>query len=212
LERHETYSGRMSDHVRIWCLRHGESDNVIAGIAGAVPLASLTQQGRDQAAAAAHQLANEPITAVYASTARRAIQTADPIAAAHDLEVIASAQLVEVGIGSAEGSHDPEIRRETALVLRAWVVDQDLDQRVADGESGREVVARIAAELETIAAHHPGTTVALIGHVASLTTGLGTLCDLGPGVWGTPLPHAKPFLIEWDGTNWHCSTWPAIEL
>ncbi|MGA4992576.1 hypothetical protein [Nonomuraea bangladeshensis] len=32
----------MSDHVRLLCLRHAESENVIAGAAGALPLASLT--------------------------------------------------------------------------------------------------------------------------------------------------------------------------
>jgi broad specificity phosphatase PhoE len=199
----------MSDRVRIWCLRHGESDNVTNGTAGAVPLARLTPRGHEQAATAARELSDEPITAVYASTATRAIQTAAPIAAAHGLDVTPLAELVEAGIGSAEGSHDPQISRHAAQVLRAWVIDKNLDQRVADGESGHEVVSRIAAGLRMIATRNQGATVALVGHVASLTAGLRALCDLGPSVWGTPLPHAEPFLIEWDGTNWHCSNWPA---
>ncbi len=199
----------MGDLVRIWCLRHGESDNVTSGAAGAVPHAQLTPRGREQAAAAARELAGEPITAVYASTARRAIQTAEPIAASRGLEINALGELVETGIGSAEASQDPEVRRRTAQVLRAWVVDGDLGQRVADGETGYEVVARVTAGFQTIAARDPGSTVALVGHVASLTAGLGVLCDLGAGVWGAPLPHAEPFLVEWDGSDWHCPNWPA---
>lgn len=199
----------MSDLLRIWCLRHGESDNVTSGMAGAVPLAQLTPRGSEQAAAAADDLAGEPITAVYASTAQRTIQTAEPIAAARGLDVITLAELVEGGIGSVDGSRDPQVRRQAAQVLRSWVVDRDLDQRVADGETGHEVVARVVAGFQTIAAHNRGATVAVVGHVASLTAGLGTLCGLGPDIWGPPLPHAKPFLIEWDGTTWHCPTWPA---
>jgi hypothetical protein len=43
----------MSDRIRMRCLRHGESLNVIAGIAGVVPSAPLTERGRHQPGAAA---------------------------------------------------------------------------------------------------------------------------------------------------------------
>ena len=96
----------------------------------------------------------------------------------------------------------------TAEALRAWVVERELGRRATDGETGCEVVARVAAAFQKIAAAHPGETVAVVGHVASLTVALGWLCSLGPAVWGTPLPHGRPFLVEWDGQAWYCSTWP----
>ncbi|WP_432924711.1 histidine phosphatase family protein [Microbispora sp. CA-135349] len=58
----------ISDGVRVWCLRHAESENVTAGLAGAVPAAPLTARGREQAAVAARVLAGEPITGVYCSS------------------------------------------------------------------------------------------------------------------------------------------------
>ncbi|GAA1963143.1 histidine phosphatase family protein [Catenulispora subtropica] len=76
----------MTGRVRLWCLRHGESENVTAGAAGAVPAAPLTRRGHAQAAAAASILATEPFSAVYAGTALRAQQTAAPTAAAHGLQ------------------------------------------------------------------------------------------------------------------------------
>jgi alpha-ribazole phosphatase/probable phosphoglycerate mutase len=198
----------MSDRVRVWCLRHAESENVTAGMAGAVPTAPLTERGRDQAIDAAQALAHEPITRVYCSTALRARQTAGLLAALPTIEVAAVPELVEVGIGKHEGTIDPAIRTRTADVLRAWVVGQDLGQRVADGETGHEVLARVTAAFQKIAGAHPGETIAVVGHVAGLTLALGRLCALGPQVWGTPLPHAQPFLIEWDGQAWHCPAWP----
>jgi alpha-ribazole phosphatase/probable phosphoglycerate mutase len=184
----------MSGGVRVWCLRHAESQNVTAGIEGAVPMAPLTTRGRHQAIAAAQTLAGEPITRIYSSTALRARQTAELLATVLAVDVAAVPKLVEVGVGER--------------VLHSWVVEQDLGLRAADGESGCQVVARVTAAFQTIASTHPGATVALVGHVASLTVALGRLCTLGAKIWGTPLPHARPFLVEWDGQAWRCAAWP----
>lgn len=194
--------------VRVWCLRHGESQNVTDNVAGAVPSAPLTERGHEQATLATRTLAGELIHAVYSSTALRARQTAQPLATEAGVEVQALADLVEVGIGRHEGSSDPAVRRQTADVLRSWVVDNDLTQQVADGETGFAVTVRMGRVFQAIAEQHRGQTVAVIGHVASLTVALGQLCALGAAVWGTPLPHAQPFLVEWDGSTWHCPSWP----
>lgn len=198
----------MSNRVRMWCLRHGESENVTAGIAGAVPSAPLTGHGRRQAIQAARYLAAEPVAGVYASTALRARQTAQPIAAGFGLEPRALPELSEVGIGQHEGTADPAVHRRTAEVLRAWVVERDLRQRVADGETGQHVLDRMTAAFQQITDTHPGETVVLVGHLASLTLALSRLCALGPRVWGSILPHARCFLLEWDGQTWRCPIWP----
>jgi alpha-ribazole phosphatase/probable phosphoglycerate mutase len=194
--------------VRVWCLRHGESRDVVDRVAGAMPSAPLTAHGRDQAVDAARSLAAERIVRVYASSALRAEQTASLFARIADVEVTVLADLAEVGVGEHEGSRDPAIHARTADVLRAWVVDGDLDQRVGDGESGHEVLARMTSAFQAIADEHAGRTVALVGHVGSLTVALSVLCGLGSRVWGTPLEHARPFRIEWDGKAWRCPAWP----
>ena len=71
----------MTGPVRVWCLRHGESENVTTELAGAVPSAPLTGRGHRQALLAAQSLSDEPIRRVYSSTAVRARQTARPLAA-----------------------------------------------------------------------------------------------------------------------------------
>ncbi|MGW6494058.1 histidine phosphatase family protein [Nonomuraea angiospora] len=219
--------------VRVLCLRHAESENVVAGVAGALPPAELTSKGRAQAAEAAERLRGAGVTRIYASSAVRARQTAAIIAQALGVrEVVALEELVEFGIGRLEGSTDPAVRARTAEVLRSWVVDGRLGEAVADGETGHAVVARVAAAFASIAATHPseptthpgetvahpgepathpGGTVALVGHVGSLTAGLSVLCrGLGERVWGAPLPHAVPFPVEWDGRAWRCASWPAL--
>jgi alpha-ribazole phosphatase/probable phosphoglycerate mutase len=186
----------MSDRVRVWCLRHAESEPITTRMAGAAPTVPLTARGRRQAIDAARMVAAEPITRIYSSTALRARQTAELLAATRGLRITTMPELVEVGC--------------TAEVLRAWVVEQDLSRRGADGESGQQVVTRVTVAFQRIADAHPGETVAVVGHVASLTVALGQLCSLGSRVWGTARPHARPFLVEWDGHDWHCPTWPAV--
>ncbi|WP_280394425.1 histidine phosphatase family protein [Nocardia brasiliensis] len=58
--------------VRVWCLRHAESENVTARIAGAVPRSPLTARGHHQAVDVMRTLRAEPITGIYCSTALRA--------------------------------------------------------------------------------------------------------------------------------------------
>ena len=152
----------MSGCVRVWCLRHAESENVIAGIAGAVPAAPLTARGRCQAIEAAQVLAGEPITRVYSSTALRARQTAELLASGAAQDVAAMPELAEAGIGKYEGTRDPAIRAQTAEVLRAWIVEQDMGQRIADGETGLQVVTRVTAAFQAIARTHPSQTVAVV--------------------------------------------------
>jgi alpha-ribazole phosphatase/probable phosphoglycerate mutase len=188
---------RMSDRVRVWCLRHAESE-ANAKVPGTAEDSGLTELGRRQAIAAAQTLAAEPIATIFCSTALRARQTAEILAlasaAAPGLPVMVMPELIEVGV--------------SADVLRAWLVEQDLGQRAADGETGHQVVTRVTAAIQQIADAHPGETVAVIGHVASLTIALARLCALGATVWGAPLAHARPFLVQWDGDGWRCPAWP----
>ena len=94
-------------------------------------------------------------------------------------------------------------------MLRSWVVDGDLAPRVADGEDGHAVVVRVTRALDAIADAHPGATAVVVGHVASLTVALATICHLGTEVWGAPLPYAVPFLVVRTPDGWQCPSWPS---
>ena len=160
--------------MEILCLRHAESVNALAGASGVVPLAPLTERGRAQAAALADEVR---VSRVYASRAVRARQTAEVLEA----PVTVLPQLAEMSIGRREGQIDAGLREETAEVLRAWVVDGDLDRRVADGETGHDVLTRMTAALTRVASE--GGSPAVIGHIGSLTLALSVLCGLGGAVW-----------------------------
>jgi alpha-ribazole phosphatase/probable phosphoglycerate mutase len=147
-------------------------------------------------------LAAEPISRIYCSTAVRARETAELLA--DGLRAVSPGSPA-VPVVAMPGLVEAEVSAE---VLRAWVVEGNLARRAADGETGDKVVSRMEAVVREIADAGAGRTVAVVGHVASLTLGLGRLCGLGTVVWGTPLPNALPFLVEWDGRGWRCPAWP----
>jgi broad specificity phosphatase PhoE len=206
-----TTSSCARGNVELICLRHAESENVVAGASGALPLSPLTDRGREQARLAAAAPELHGVRTVYASSALRARQTAAILAAEIGGAVIVRPDLAEIGIGDQEGVVDAALRRETADVLAAWIVAGDLDRKVSDGETGHQVLDRVRRALVSIAAEHAGGTVALVGHVGSLTLAVSALCGLGGSVWGTPLPHAVPFRVRGDGERWHCDRWPEAQ-
>ena len=69
----------------------------------------LSDTGRMQAKILSRRLENEAIDLIYASDLDRAIETANIIAEPHDLEVICSKSMRELGFGIWEGLTYDEI-------------------------------------------------------------------------------------------------------
>lgn len=78
-------------------LRHGEVHNPNGILYGRLPGFSLSVTGRSQAGAVARALADHDIAVVIASPLQRAQETAEPIAAQHQLIVRTDENLIEAG-------------------------------------------------------------------------------------------------------------------
>ncbi|MGH3569021.1 MAG: histidine phosphatase family protein [Pseudonocardia sp.] len=78
-------------------LRHGEVHNPAGILYGRLPGFGLSNTGRDQAELVVKALADADLAAVVASPLQRAQETAEPIAAAHGLEIVTDERLIEAG-------------------------------------------------------------------------------------------------------------------
>jgi broad specificity phosphatase PhoE len=85
----------MAEPTRVHLVRHGEVYNPDGILYGRLPGFSLSDKGRQQAAAVADVLADRDVVAVVASPLQRAQQTAAPIAARHNLAVDTDDNLIE---------------------------------------------------------------------------------------------------------------------
>ncbi|MBI2885658.1 MAG: histidine phosphatase family protein [Chloroflexi bacterium] len=149
--------------TRVYLIRHGETDWNAEHRAQGHTDVELNEVGRRQAAALAQALQDAPLRAVYSSPLKRALETAQMVAASHGLPVETQQDLKELDQGELEGLVPEEMRRRHGEVLRRWNAG-DTSVRLPGGESMEQVQERAWAAVWGICARHPEQTVAIIGH------------------------------------------------
>jgi broad specificity phosphatase PhoE len=122
----------------------------------------LNAAGREQARALAEVLAEQPLTAVYTSPLRRAAETAEIIAALHQLPVEPVEALREVDVGSWEGLTRADLEQGDSERFRRWLVEHE--QGWEDGETYEEMGRRVVPALLSLAKRHDGRTILAVTH------------------------------------------------
>jgi probable phosphoglycerate mutase len=145
-------------------IRHGENDYVKTGkMAGHIPGVHLNERGQKQAQALGEALKEVPIKAIYSSPLERAMETAEPIATAHNLQILQEPSLMDANIGKWQGKSIKALR-----LTNAWKVVQQSPSRFQfpEGESFIDLQTRIANTLESIVKKHnkPKDIVAVVFH------------------------------------------------
>lgn len=131
----------------------------------------LNQTGRTQAADLSVALAAEPLAAVYSSPLRRALETAEIVAAAHEEQPMPVAALMEVDVGSWQGLTRAEIEERYPDQFAYWVDYVD-GFKFENGESYEQLGARVIPALLELAAAHPGERVLAVTHGGPIRTAL----------------------------------------
>ncbi len=175
-------SKRKGSETVLYVVRHGETEfNRRRIVQGRKVDASLNEAGRRQADALARRFADERLDAVYASTLRRARETASAVAAKHPgVPVRHLHDLEEMSWGDYEGRpFDERVRAMYERMEALWQAG-DFSRPVTGGESIAEVQARGLKALDHILARHPGETVLVVAHgrfirvlLASILPGYG---------------------------------------
>jgi len=141
-------------------IRHGETEwNATKRAQGQADV-PLNDVGRRQAQEAAARLDGVTLGAVYASDLSRAIDTAEPIARARDLEVITDPAFREIDQGEWEGLALDEIRSRWPDL---WGPARHFVQRPG-GESPEQVQKRALEGVARVIERHPQTAVAIVSH------------------------------------------------
>jgi broad specificity phosphatase PhoE len=160
--------------VRLVLARHGRTASNAARVLDTRPPgAPLDEVGLAQAAALGGRLGSWPVTAVHASRAVRARQTAAPVADAHRLPVVVVDGVHEVSCGDLEGRSDRDARERFDAVYAAWVRGE-LDAHLPGGESAIEVRERFLPAVRGITADATGDVV-LVSHGAAIRIVAGAL-------------------------------------
>jgi probable phosphoglycerate mutase len=159
--------------MELLLIRHAEPERIELDDGVADP--GLTTAGQEQARQLARHLAVMDIDAVYTSPMRRALETAEAMAAAHSLEPVITDGLAEFDHGSSFYVPIDQLREEggdrwDALLEGRWGPDGSLDPATFQG--------RVVATVETIARAHSGGRAALVCHGGVINVYFGHVLGL----------------------------------
>lgn len=172
-------SGTGGSPTLLYLVRHGETAyNRRSVVQGGGIDSDLNDTGYAQADALATRLADEPVDAIYASTLKRAKQTADVLATPHEpISKTYLRDLEEMDWGIFEGDPPSEKRNEAMGAIKArWRAGQ-YDYGVEGGESIRDVQARARRAMEHVVTREAGKTVVVVAHGRYLRVLLASLLD-----------------------------------
>lgn len=169
----------------------------------------LNQRGLRQANDVSKMLANFDITVIYSSDLSRCVESAKPLAASHQLEVILHTGLRGRHYGIFEGNTASEIAKHYPDAYAHYKA-RDLDYDFETGESLARFAARVSAAIDDLIRLHKGQTIAAISHA-------GVLDIVYRKATGRPLNTPRDFVIpnctlnwlRFDAQDWHLEAWNA---
>lgn len=154
--------GEEEGMTRLYLIRHATNDALGQGLLiGRSPGIHLNAEGHAQAEALAERLAAVELNAVYSSPMERAVETAEPVARRHGLELKIHPGLNEVDTGQWTGLTVASVRRRRRW-RGLWIHPAGVS--FPRGETLWQVQVRVVQALENIRAAHRGGNVAVVCH------------------------------------------------
>ena len=148
-------------------VRHGQSTSNLEKVFAGQTDVSLTELGHRQAQRTANFLKDYPISKIYSSDLIRAMQTAAPTAALHNLQISPNHNLREICAGDWEGHAYEELIKNYPQSYEIWRTDCGR-AHPENGESVLELSKRIYAEVDYILNMNRGSCVAIFTHATPL--------------------------------------------
>jgi probable phosphoglycerate mutase len=147
--------------TRILLVRHAVTRETGPVLSGRKPGIDLSDEGRAQAVALGERLRALPIDAIYASPIERTVQTAQAVAAHHELTVEVLPGVVEAEYGEWTGQPIKELAKTD---LWKQVQRAPSLARFPAGESILEMQSRAVAAIQDVATRHVGQLVVVVSH------------------------------------------------
>lgn len=184
--------------AELWLVRHGQTDWNIEGRFQGQADVPLNAAGRAEAQKLANELACVPFEAIYSSDLERARETAEIIAAPHELPVRVDERLREISHGDWEGLHVSEIRAQAGTAFLDPIQPRSPDFRSPGGESVRELAARVNQVLSEIERAHPNGPVLIVSHAMPAATLTCQARGIGLELVRSHIPrNCEPIRVTW---------------
>ena len=182
--------------TRLLLVRHGETELQSSLRYWGKTDVALGPTGLHQAEQLRDRLAMERLDAVYSSELKRAADTANIIAARHNLKVITCQELREVDFGRLEGLEFNEIHQQFPDVEQMWIT-RNPALVYPEGESLLDFENRVSQFDARLQKHKPEETVLIVAHAGVLRTLICRLLELDmKSRWSLKVDLASLSIIE----------------
>ena len=182
--------------TRILLVRHGETELQSSVRYWGKTDVALGEVGIHQAEQLRDRLAMERLDAVYSSELKRAADTANIIAARHNLKVITCPELSEIDFGRLEGLEFNEIHQQFPDVEKMWLT-RDPALVYPEGESLIDFENRVSQFGARLKNHKQDETVLIVAHAGVLRTLICRLLELDmKSRWSLRVDLASICIIE----------------
>ncbi|WP_313153046.1 histidine phosphatase family protein [Lacrimispora sp.] len=154
--------------MKIYLIRHGQTDwNIQGRIQGSHDI-PLNETGRSQAELLAKGMDSRPVTRIFCSTLTRAMETAERISSRQKVEIYSMPQLIEVEFGKWEGMTWDEIMEAYPKEYKLWTLSPD-EASPPGGETQDQVISRCVLAVGEILRITGGREdVAIVSHGATI--------------------------------------------
>jgi alpha-ribazole phosphatase len=149
--------------IKIYIARHGETTWNAEGRAQGRSDPDLSPKGYGQSLTLLERLKDRPLSAIYTSTLRRSILTAQPIAGHLGLPIQRQPELDEIALGIMEGVQFDGIDERTRTEWERFRENR-LTYRIPGAENYADVSNRVRPFEERILRDHEGQEILVVAH------------------------------------------------
>lgn len=166
--------------LRLYLLRHGETEYSQGGGYCGTLDPDLTPEGTQMAQAFADSYASLPWEAVYVSPMKRTIATAKPLCDAAGLEIQLRDGLKELAYGDWEGKTPEEVQAAYAEDYINWLTEPAWNPPTG-GETAVQLTSRASLVITEIQQQYATGNVLVVSHKATLRVILCSLLGIDLG-------------------------------
>lgn len=184
-----------------YLVRHGQTDMNVSGLLQSQSNSILTEKGKEQALQLATELKTVKFDAIFSSDLTRAKDTADIIAAQHNLATQTTELLRERAWGKLEEEHR-DVLKQFDEVYQALNDEEKFSYKsYPDIENDDEVTGRFITFIREVAVNYSGKNILLVSHGSAIGSFLIKI-----GFWSyknvlPSIPHTSYIKFVSDGVN-----------
>lgn len=164
--------------LKIYLIRHGQTDWNLSGQLQGQSDIALTELGQQQAQLLAEHFPAEKLDAIFSSDLQRAHDTAKALAKKFSCEIFLEKNMREIFFGDWEGLRFDEIIARWGKEFTHQLFSAPGDLSVPNGETFAQLSVRAMKALEIVREKFPEGHVAMVAHGAFNKTLLATILHI----------------------------------